>query len=54
MNIAFYGEKLFPEESQNKIKTYKYSGTDKSLLYKHFYGKIAQIIVDNWMPETIA
>jgi hypothetical protein len=53
-NISFYGEKLFLKEKESNLVTYQYKGSDKSLLYKYFYGKIAQIIVDNIIPEWVA
>jgi len=41
-------------EAAKTLPSYKYSGSDLSLLYKHFYGKIAQYLVDNVIPTTWA
>lgn len=54
LNIAFYGEKLYQKGKENNLVTYKYKGSDNSYLYKYFYGKTAQLIVDNIMPEWVA
>lgn len=53
-NIAFYGEKLFPKDKEPNLISYKYSGSDLSILYKHVFGKISQKIIDHWMPEWVA
>ena len=54
MNKTFYGETIFPIEKIDRLKTYKYSGSDASLLYKYFYGRSAQFLIDNIIPPTIA
>jgi ethanolaminephosphotransferase len=41
-------------QGAKSLPSYKYSGSDLSLLYKHFYGKIAQYLVDNVIPATWA
>ena len=54
MNKTFYGETIYPKELKEKLATYEYNGSDASLLYKYFYGKFAQWLVDNVIPSTIA
>lgn len=54
LNYAFYGEKLFPEENQHKIVAYQYRGSDRSILYKHVFGKFSQFLVDEYVPEWMA
>jgi hypothetical protein len=54
MNETFYGEALYPLEQIDKIRTYQYSGSDASLIYKYFYGKTAQYLVDHVIPPSIA
>ena len=39
---------------QENLKSYKYVGTDKSLLYKYFLSKIANFCVDYLTPEWLA
>jgi ethanolaminephosphotransferase len=41
-------------QGAKSLPSYKYSGSDLSLLYKHFYGKVAQYLVDNVIPPTWA
>jgi hypothetical protein len=35
--------KYISEEKENNLKTYKYSGTDQSLLYNHVFSNLANI-----------
>ncbi len=51
---TFYKEEIFPQDQQENIKMFKYSGTDKSILYRYLYSPFAQFIVDKIMPESIA
>ena len=51
---TFFGEEIFPKGKEDKLSTFKYSGTDHSLLYKYFYGKVAEIMVDNIIPTWMA
>jgi ethanolaminephosphotransferase len=44
---------ISPQNANNLI-TYKYSGSDLSLLYKHFFSPIAQFLVDRIIPEWMA
>lgn len=44
---------LTPEGEKN-LTTYKYSGSDASLLYKHFFSPCAQYLVDNVIPPWLA
>ena len=53
-NKTFYGETLFPHTSQNALKTYKYSGSDNSILYAHIYSPLCNYLVENWTPKTLA
>ena len=41
-------------EGEANLKAYKYSGTDKSLLYKYFFSKIANFFVNHIIPEWLA
>jgi len=41
-------------EAAKTLPSYKYSGSDASLLYKHFYGPVAQYLVDKVIPPTWA
>jgi len=47
-------KKFISEEAAKTLPNYKYSGSDASLLYKHFYGKVAQYLVDHVIPPTLA
>jgi hypothetical protein len=53
-NKTIFGEELYPLEKEDNLINFKYSGSDASLLYKYFYGKIAQFLVDKVIPETMA
>jgi hypothetical protein len=51
---TFYGEEFFPEEKAKDVLTYKYAGSDNSVLYKYIYGPFAQFLVDKVIPEWLA
>lgn len=51
---TFFGEEIFPRGKEEKLSTFKYKGTDHSILYKYVYGKFAQFLVDNVIPESMA
>lgn len=44
---------LTPQGEKN-LTSYKYSGSDASLLYKYFFSPCAQYLVDNIIPPTLA
>lgn len=54
MNKTYLGETLFPEKNLEGLKTYKYSGSDASILYNYVFGKAAQWLVDNIIPTWVA
>lgn len=54
MKRTFYGEAVMTEAGYEKLPKYKYNGSDASLIYKYFTGKIAQFLVDNIYPESLA
>lgn len=53
-NKTYFGELLFPKEKETNLINFKYKGSDASLLYNHFYGKIAQWLVDRVIPSRMA
>ena len=44
---------LTPQAARN-IPLYKYRGEDRSFLYKYVLSPLAQYLVDNWTPRTVA
>jgi len=42
------------EEGAAKLRAYKYSGGDGSMIYKYFLAPTAQYLVDNYIPEWLA
>lgn len=53
-NKTFFGETLFPKDKEDRLASFQYKGSDTSLLYRFFYGKIAELLVNNVIPETVA
>lgn len=53
-NKTFYGEEIFPTDKEDRLSSYKYSGSDHSLLYKYFYSPFAEFIVNNFIPPYVA
>ena len=53
MNCIFQNYKIGKEE-ELKIKEYKYSGDDLSILYEYFYSPLANFFVEKVIPESIA
>lgn len=49
-----YGESVMTAQGRQKLPIYKYQGGDDSLIYKYITGKLAQVLVDNVYPETLA
>ena len=43
-----------PEDQENNLKEYKYSGGEASLIYKHIISPLAQKIVDTIIPIWLA
>ena len=54
LNKTIFGEQIYVKENEDNLRTFKYSGSDASLLYKHVYGKIAQFLVDKVIPASVA
>lgn len=54
MHKTFYGEKIIPADKLQQFRTYRYVGTDHSLLYKYVYGPLAQFLVDRVLPPSLA
>ena len=54
MNKTFYGEEIFPASKADNLVSYKYQGSDASLLYNYVYSPIAQFIVDKLLPVWLA
>ena len=53
-NKTIFGEELYPMEKEENLINFKYKGSDASLLYKYFYGKIAELLVEKVIPESVA
>ena len=53
-NKTFFGENLYPKDKEDNLKNFQYKGSDASILYKYFYGKIAEALVNKVIPETVA
>mmetsp|Transcript_17226 Transcript_17226/g.15113 ORF Transcript_17226/g.15113 Transcript_17226/m.15113 type:complete len:233 (-) Transcript_17226:578-1276(-) len=43
-----------PARYEEQLNDYKYKGSDASLFYKHILSPLAQHVVDNYFPETLA
>jgi ethanolaminephosphotransferase len=52
--MPFLKQKFLSEQGEKNLPQYKYSGSDKSLLYKHFFSPMAQFLVDHLFPSTLA
>lgn len=46
--------KYITEQGEKNLPSYKYVGSDSSLLYKHFFSPFAQWLVDNVIPIWLA
>lgn len=42
------------KEGESNLPNYKYSGTDKSILYKHVFSPTAEFVVQNFIPNWLA
>lgn len=54
LHKTFYGEEIVPQKHLFNIRDYKYKGMNTSILYKYFHSPIAQFMVDNVFPPTLA
>ena len=53
-NRTFYGEELYPSSAEDNFINYQYKCESKSLLYNYIHSPLAQHIVDNYIPQTVA
>lgn len=53
-NKTFFGEDLYPKDKEEHFLNFKYKGSDASILYKYFYGRIAEALVNHVIPATVA
>ncbi len=42
------------KQGEENLPKYKYSGTDKSILYKHVFSPTAEFVVANFVPNWLA
>jgi len=52
--MEFLQTKYITEQGEKNLVTYKYVGSDASLLYKHFFSPLAQFLVDKVIPIWLA
>jgi len=45
---------ILSKEMAPAILSYKYSGQDLSIMYKHINSPLAQYVLDKYVPRTIA
>ena len=48
------GRPLLSPSGRASLHTYRYSGVDNSLVYKHLLSPLAQYCVDEWTPVWAA
>lgn len=51
---SFLAFKYIHQDFEGNLKTYKYSGNDKSLFYKYFLSPFGNFCVNNLVPVWLA
>jgi len=52
--MGVFATEFVSKEGEKNLRAYKYSGSDASLLYKHFFSPCAQFLVDHVIPPWLA
>ena len=52
--MNFLGTRYITEQGEKNLLTYKYVGSDSSLLYKYIFSPAAQFLVDKVIPIWLA
>jgi ethanolaminephosphotransferase len=52
--MSFLTKNFLSEEGEKNLLKYKYSGSDRSLIYKYFLSPAAQFLVDHILPTWLA
>jgi hypothetical protein len=48
------GYNYVSEKGEENVKRYQYRGGDGSILYKYFFGPLAELCLKYFVPPTIA